>query len=130
MKLWNGFAIALLGLAGCSASSHNGTPAPPAGSVGSDASKVFFADTAQLAIGSLINPNPASGIVTPDRVVAGPDTGIGTPGGTPAVSSLPGLALDVPGNRLYVATQASVLVFDQIGTANGDRSEEHTSELQ
>jgi hypothetical protein len=116
MRLRNGLAIALLVLAGCSASDHSGPPAPQ----GAAASKVFVADAANLAIGSLIDPNPAPGIVTLDRIVAGPDTGLGTPGGTPSVSRIPSIALDAAGDRLYVATQSSALAFDRIGTASGN----------
>jgi hypothetical protein len=46
---------------------------------------------------------------------------MGTPGiGTPSVSSIPSIALDAAGDRLYVATQTNALIFDNIGAANGN----------
>src|SRR5262245_28435980 len=110
-------ALALLVLAGCGgASSPSSPPAAPATSP----SKVFFADAANLAIGSLINPNPAPGIFSLDRFVAGPDTGLGTPGGASSVTSIPSIVIDADADRLYVATQGSALVFDRISTASGN----------
>jgi len=101
-------------VAGCGGSSVGGPSAPP------PPSKLFVADAANRAIGSLIDPNPAPGTLAVDRIVAGPSTGLGTPGGTPSVASIPSIALDAAGDRLYVAVQGSALVFDHIGTVNGD----------
>jgi len=113
---WVALALALLFLAGCGGSGVGGPSAPP----GPPPSKLFVADAANLAIGSLIDPNPAPGTLAVDRIVAGPSTGLGTPGGTASVASIPSVALDALGDRLYVAVQSSALVFDHIGTANGD----------
>jgi hypothetical protein len=113
---WTALALALLFLAGCGGGSVGGPSVPPA----PPPSKVFVADAANLAIGSLIDPNPGPGTLSVDRIVAGPSTGLGTPGGTPSVASIPSIALDAAGDRLYVAVQSSALVFDNIGTASGN----------
>jgi len=109
-------ALALGGLAACGGGSV-GPSAPPAGP---PPGKVFFADAANRAIGSLIDPNPPPGTIAADRIVSGPDTGLGAPGGTPSESAIPSVALDADADRLYVATQSNVLVFDQIDTAGGN----------
>jgi len=114
-KRW-ALALALTVLAACGGGSV-GPSTPP---TTPPPSKVFFADAANRTIGSLIDPNPPPGIIAMDRIVSGPDTGLGTAGGTPSESAIPSVALDAAAARLYVATQSNALVFDQIGTAGGD----------
>jgi hypothetical protein len=114
-KRW-ALALALTGLAACGGGGSVGPSAPPATP---PPGKVFFADAANRAIGSLIDPNPPPGTLAMDRIVSGPDTGLGVAGGTPSESTIPSVALDAA-DRLYVATQSNTLVFDQIGTAGGD----------
>src|SRR5439155_1740444 len=48
--------------------------------------------------------------------------GLGVPGGTPSISSIPSIALDAANDRLFAATQQSVVVFDNASTANGNAS--------
>lgn len=109
-------ALALTGLAACGGGSVGPSAPPSAPPPG----KVFFADAANRAIGSLIDPNPPPGTVAMDRIVSGPATGLGTAGGTPSESALPSVALDDAADRLYVATQSTTLVFDRIGSASGN----------
>lgn len=110
-------AFALTGLAACGGGGSVGPSAPAATP---PPGKVLFADAANRAIGSLIDSNPPPGTLAMDRIVSGPDTGLGTAGGTPTESAIPSVALDAAADRLYVATQSNALVFDQIGTASGD----------
>ena len=102
----------LLGLAGCGGGGGGGSSTPP--------SKVFVSDGANHAIGSLVNANPSPGTFAVDRIIIGSSTGLGTAGGTPSYSTLPSIALDAAGDRLYVSTQTNVRVFDQAGTASGN----------
>jgi hypothetical protein len=115
---WAVPALALLVLAGCGKSAVEASSTTPA--TGPPPSKVFVADAANRAIGSLIDPNPAPGSVTVDRVVAGPSTGLGSPGGTPSTSSIPSIALDAAGDRLFVSIQSTVYVFDNASGATGN----------
>jgi len=78
-------------------------------------SKFFAADSTDRVIGSLANPDPATGSLTVDRVIgpglfnyAGFTTNIGS------------LALDTTRDYLYVGNGTSVLVFYGASTANGD----------
>src|SRR5690348_8832221 len=86
-------AAALAGLAGCGGSSYGGGGGN--NPVNAAPSKLFAADSTDMAVGSLANRNPAAGSLTPDRVIAGPiyvalSTNIGS------------LALDAVKDRLYV----------------------------
>jgi hypothetical protein len=114
---WAALALTLLALASCGGSGVGGGSSPPPGP---PPSKIFLADTANRAIGSLIDPNPAPGTYAVDRAITGSATGLGTPGGSPSESDIPSIALDVFGDRLYVATQTSALVFDQVGNTSGN----------
>lgn len=105
-----GLALALLALAGCG----NSAPPPPG-------SKLFVSDGGNHAIASAINAAPTT--VSPlaiDRNVQGSSTGLGAVGGTPSISSIPSIALDAANDRLFAATQLDAVVFDNIGTANGN----------
>lgn len=110
-----GLAFALLVLASCGGGGGGGSSAPPPGS------KLFITDGGNHAIASIINAAPTiNSTFTIDRTVAGSATGLGTPGGTPSVSSIPSIALDAASDRLFVATQTSVVSFDSISAGNGN----------
>jgi len=104
-----GLALALLALAACGG---GGSSAPPG-------SKLFITDGGNHAFFSVIDPAPTS-TFNIDRIVQGSSTGLGVPGGTPSISSIPSIALDAANDRLFAATQQSVVVFDNAGTANGN----------
>jgi hypothetical protein len=105
-------AFILSGLAACGGGGGGG----PSGT----SSKAFVVDSGNCAIGSMINPNPSPGTLAIDRIISGPSTGLGTCGGTPSVSTLPSLALDPAGDRIYVATQLSVLQWENAGLVTGN----------
>jgi len=109
-----GLALALLAVASCGGGG-GGSSSPP-----TPGSKLFVVDAGNHAFVSIINPTPTVGsTITIDRTVQGPSTGLGT-GGTPSTSSIPTIALDAANDRLFAATQGSVVVFDNAGTANGN----------
>jgi hypothetical protein len=109
-----GLAFAFLALASCGGGG-GGSSAPP-----TPPSKLFITDGGNHAIASIVNAAPAlNSTFSIDRTVAGSATGLGTPGGAPSVSSIPSIALDAASDRLFVATQTSVVSFDSISTANG-----------
>ena len=115
-KWWNpiGLAVALLALASCGGGGGGGGSAPPG-------SKLFVVDGGGHAIVSMINATPTVGTpISIDRVVEGSSTGLGTPVGTPSISSIPSIALDAAGDRLFAATQTSVVAFDGAGTIDGN----------
>ena len=85
-----------------------------------DGSKLFVADGGNWAIGSMINSNPTAGTFAIDRILMGPNTGLGTCC-TPSVTNLPSIALDAAGDRLYVSTQTFVRVWERAGQAEGDQ---------
>src|SRR5687768_7025955 len=108
-------ALILVGMAGCGGGGGGD------GGDGRPSSKLFVVDSGNQAIGSMINPNPSPGTLAVDRIISGANTGLGTPGiGTPSVSTLPSLALDAAGDRIYVATQLSVLQWENAGFASGN----------
>ena len=110
-----GLALALLALANCGGGG-GGSSAPPA-----PGSKLFITDGGNHALVSIINAAPTlNSTFTIDRTVQGSSTGLGTPGGTPSISSIPSIALDAANDRLFASTQTSVVVFDNAGTANGN----------
>src|SRR5258706_4929786 len=81
-------------------------------------SKLFVADGGNLAIGSQINSNPGAGSFAIDRIIQGSSTGLGTGAGN--ILSIPGLVVDAAPDRMFVATQTRLLVFDQAGLATGN----------
>src|SRR6267142_2242334 len=98
-----GPALALLAVASCGGGGGGGDSGPPG-------SKLFIVDGGNHAIVSMINPTPSIGsTISIDRVVQGSSTGLGTAGGTPSISSIPSVALDAAGDRLFAATQTSVV---------------------
>jgi len=110
-----GLALALLTVASCSGGG-GGSSSPP-----TPGSKLFVTDGGNHAIASLINPTPPVGSTFPiDRTVEGPNTGLNDLGGTPSISAIPSVALDTANDRMFVATQLHAVVFDNIGTANGN----------
>lgn len=111
-----GLAFAFLALVSCGGGGGGGSSAPP-----TPGSKLFVTDGGNHAIGSIVNAAPTlNSTFTVDRIVTGPATGLGTTGGTPSVSSIPSIALDAANDRLFVATQTSVVTFDNISTADGN----------
>src|ERR1041384_2470592 len=104
-------AASLVVLATCGGGG-GGVPATPG-------SKLFVSDGGQRAIGSMKDPNPGPGTFLLDRVITGSNTGFGS-GGTPSPSTIPGMVIDAAADRLYVATQGRVAVFDQASQADGN----------
>jgi hypothetical protein len=108
-----GLALALLALTSCGGGG-GGDSGPPA-------SKLFVSDGGNHALISAINAAPTlANPLNIDRVVLGSSTGLGTAGGTPSISSIPSIALDAAGDRLFAATQSTVVTFDGAGTINGN----------
>ncbi len=110
--------IAAFGLAACGGGYSSSTPYGMSGATGAAASKLFAADSTDRVVGSLANPDPATGSLTVDRVIgptspyfynyAGFSTNIGS------------LALDAMRDYLYVGNGTSILVFHGASMANGD----------
>jgi hypothetical protein len=96
--------------AGCGGGGGDGgsPPPPPA----PPPSKIFVGDSGTPAIGSSPESNPQPGQVVVERIIEGPNTML--------TSSLADFALDVARDRLYVADLRSILVFDNISTADGN----------
>ncbi len=106
----------LLGLAACGGGGgYGGGNNPPSGAA---PSKLFAADSTHQVIGSLANPDPATGSLIVDRAIgslspyfynnAGFSMNIGS------------LALDTARDYLYVGNGTSILVFHRASTATGD----------
>jgi hypothetical protein len=109
-----GLALAVLALAGCGGG--GGSSAPP-----TPPSKVFLSDGGNHAIISGVNAAPTTASpFNVDRLVQGSNTGLGALGGTPSISAIPSVALDAANDRLFAATQLNAVVFDNIGTADGN----------
>lgn len=102
--------LALAGLAACGGGGGGG--GNNSNSPAAVASNLFAGDTVNLAIGSLINKNPSAGQIAVDRIVTGSDTKLS--------SYLSDFALDAAHDRLYVANGRSILVFNNISTAQGN----------
>lgn len=86
-----------------------GSPSTPA----SSPSKFFVVDSANSAIASVANSNPAPGSMTVNRIIAGSNTGL-------MGAYMHGLAYDAMNNRLYVVNNGSILVFNNANTAAGN----------
>lgn len=106
--------VLLFAVAACGGGGGGGSSAPA-----TPPSKVFVTDEGNSAIGSLINPNPSPGTFGVDRIVVGSNT---TFLPAPCTGCIRSIALDAAGDRLYVAVNSHVLVFNQISTANGNVS--------
>ncbi|HET7765180.1 MAG TPA: hypothetical protein VFK92_08815, partial [Burkholderiales bacterium] len=112
-----GLAFALLALVSCGGGG-GGSSTPPA-----PGSKLFVSDGGNHAIASIINAAPTLGSTfTIDRIIQGANTGLGLPGGTPSISTIPSMALDASKDRLFVATQGTLVTFDNASVANGNIS--------
>jgi hypothetical protein len=85
---------------------------------GAAASKLFAADSTHKLIGSLADPDPATGPLTVDRVI-GPMSPYFTNNAGFSMN-IGSLALDPTRDYLYVGNGTSILVFHSASTANGD----------
>ncbi|HET7764781.1 MAG TPA: hypothetical protein VFK92_06780 [Burkholderiales bacterium] len=100
------------GLAACGGSGYgSGGGNMPVAGVGP--SKLFAADSMNMAIGSLANPNPAAGMLAPDRMITDMFGYAGLS------SNMGSLALDAAGDRLYAGTGTSIVEFDGASGLNG-----------
>lgn len=104
------FATAFL-VAGCGGGGGDGGSSPPPPPP-TPPSKIFIGDSGTVAIGSSPTSNPSPGAEVAERIIEGPSTMLS--------SSLTDFALHVASDRLYVADLRSILVFDNISTAEGD----------
>jgi hypothetical protein len=76
-------------------------------------SKLFAADSPHMAIGSLANPDPATGAISVDRTIMGSFyTGLS--------NNIGSLALDPALDYLYVGNGTSIRVFYSASMVNGD----------
>ena len=103
--------IAALGLAACGG--YSGSGMTYGMSTGGAPSKLFAADSPHMAIGSLANPNPPSGMIPVDRTIMGLNY-------TRLSNNIGSLALDPALDYLYVGNGTSILVFYMASMANGD----------
>jgi hypothetical protein len=104
-------AIASLAACGKGGSSSSTPPIP---------SKLFVVDSGNDAIATFINSNPTGpGAVPVDRSITGSNT-------TLTGKTVPAMALDALGDRLYVSTEGAIIVFNNASTANGDVSPART----
>ncbi len=105
--------ITAFGLAACGGGYSSSTPYGMSGATGAAASKLFAADSPHMAIGSLVNPNPGTGMITVDRVIMGSVyTGLS--------NNIGSLALDPVLDYLYVGNGTSIRVFYMASMAYGD----------
>lgn len=102
--------VLMVALAACGGGGGGeGSPAPLSSLA---PSKIFVGDSANQAIGSSPNSNPAAGSYAVERVIAGSNTMLS--------SELTDFALDAANDRLYVADLRSILVFNNVSTAAGN----------
>lgn len=104
-------AVVVAGVTACGGGGGGGATAS------GPSSKLFIADSAHLAIASLLDPNPPTSQLSPDHVISGPNTGLVDPSG---------LAINPANGTMYVANGQSILVFNNAGTANGNVSPSRT----
>jgi hypothetical protein len=103
-------ALLIAAITACGGGGGGGSSSPPPPAVA--ASKIFVGDSGHAAIGSAGNSTPSPGSQIVDRVITGSNTMLS--------SSLTDFALDAAHDRLYVSDLRSILVFDNISTANGN----------
>jgi hypothetical protein len=100
------------GLAACGGSGYGGGGMNmPVAGVGP--SKLFVADSTNMAVDSLANPNPAAGMLMADRMITN------TFGYAGLSSNMGSMALDAANDRLYVGTGTSIAEFDSASMLNG-----------
>jgi hypothetical protein len=103
----------LFGLAACGGGGGYGGGGGGMPVTGVGPSKLFGADSAHMAIGSLANPNPGPGAIPVDRIISGNIyTGLS--------NNIGSLALDPALDYLYVGNGTSIRVFYMASRANGD----------
>ena len=116
--LWIAAAVQLASLAACGGGGYGGGGmSMPVMGVG--ASKLFVADSTDMAVGSLVNRDPAAGSLMVDRLI-GPQPGAFPYNYANFSNNIGSLALDTTHDRLYVGNGTSVLVFEGASTASGD----------
>jgi hypothetical protein len=79
---------------------------------GVGASKLFAADSTNMAIDSLANPNPAAGALAPDRMITNMFGYAGLS------NSMGSMVLDAMNDRLYVGTGTSIVEFNGASQLN------------
>lgn len=102
-----------LSVAACGGGGDSAAPPP------TPPSKAFAAVPPQLAIGSVVNPDPGAGALPIDRIITGPNTGL-------VNNNLTCLFLDAANDRLYVGNGTRILVFNNASTASGNVSPART----
>ena len=124
IPMWNGFRraapfalIAALGLAACG-KAYNGGSMTYGMPTGGAPSKLFAADSTDKVVGSLANPDPATGSLMVDRVI-GPTSPYFYNYANFSMN-IGSLALDATRDYLYVGNGTSILVFHGASMANGD----------
>jgi len=111
--------IAAFGLAACGGGYSSSTPYGMSGATGAAASKLFAADSTDRVVGSLANPDPATGSLMVDRII-GPQPGAFPYNYAGFTMNIGSLALDAMRDYLYVGNGTSILVFHGASMANGD----------
>src|SRR5438128_3743026 len=105
--------IVAFGLAACGGGYSGGSGSGYGMSTGGGpGSKLFGADSAHMAIGSLANPNPPEGMIPVDRIISGSYTSLS--------NNIGSLALDSALDYLYVGDGTSILVFYGASMAKGN----------
>src|SRR6266705_904018 len=104
--------ITAFGLAACGSGYNSSTPYGMSGA----ASKLFAANAGGPGIGSLVNPDPPTGMVVVDRFFYG--SGLTT--------NIGSLALDTVNDRLYVGNGTSILVYNGASMTSGIPSPDRT----
>ncbi len=107
--------IVAFGLAACGGGYSGSGSGYGMSTGGGPGSKLFGADSAHMAIGSLANPNPPAGMIPVDRIISGMYY-------TQLSNKIGSLALDPALDYLYVGNGTSILVFYGASMANGDIS--------
>ena len=96
----------VLTVAACGGGGGGSSPPP------TPSSKTFAADAGNSAIGSAVSSNPGPGVFAIDRIIQGPATRL--------AGGIPGMVVDAAADRMFVAVQGQLLVFDQAGLQAGN----------